>query len=830
MISASTISIVLAIDEELELEVRQIPTKLIEGSSGVIQVYVKQDDVVVPIKIEGLTANSLDSSVVRVVNVKNRDVGISSEIAIEALKAGITKIFLVAPGFSPLEIDIQVFGNKLNQEKLLIKTTPNAFSPKGPSYGFVSVGIADEDGFPAVANQDIIISLTTSDNDIIELPKYNLIIKKGEYFTIDKFRVKSDGVASIFAYSTGMETANSDPIIIDRTEDLRVNLFVLPDEINSFGVDTGGSEGAGTTGGFIIGMLQEGGSDVRVSSINNEESAVDDIEDLQRDGQCEDSDNDPDCDISEPVLAKKDITVTFKITNSNFTQAINTSPGSDYYQKIKTSGTFEIKKGSYWGYTPFVALSGIEDTYNVIISTTDPLSVDSKKVEAVNLELLDDKIVKLETLPVLATGNRELIGILHLEDENGTPIKADKDIEIKIDSSDKQYLSVEPTIIEHGSGSALVFGKTGVSVPENLNVFARVEENDQLIKLDMFGPEDNNLQFVVEPLVPKVLKDTEFPILAYLSDNGKILEFPNSELFISPNEYVEIKQKESSPNDGYVLLDAKTMRKGAEELYFKINNFETNFSIESMSNQPSVIQLDHSEAIFEGSNDVFSIQILNSEGSPIFTPKDIEVELVTKDESLLEIPKTVTIEKGEYYTLFDMAPKKSGETMISVLADEIPLATSEIKIVSVNPDLGITAPDMIQEDDAFDAILSVSANGLPLTDSKIEWKVNGAIVQISDDKTDSDGIAEISVIGTDDTMVEISAMVTDSFYNPTSISTTIQVNSSSSEFMAFAEDGLDNQFEPIEIFGFDPVLIFVPVGIAAAGYVLRKKGMLKIKN
>ena len=56
-------------DASLEFGTRLIPSLLIEEKQGILQVYAKNGGNIVPEKIEGLTATSLDSSILRVLGV-----------------------------------------------------------------------------------------------------------------------------------------------------------------------------------------------------------------------------------------------------------------------------------------------------------------------------------------------------------------------------------------------------------------------------------------------------------------------------------------------------------------------------------------------------------------------------------------------------------------------------------------------------------------------------------------------------------------------------------------------------------------------------------------
>lgn len=762
---------------------RMIPSKLVEKSDGVLQVYVKSGQDIIPKKISDLTATSLDSSIIRVTEVKQSSDGFISEIYLKTIKPGQTKIFLAAAGFSTKEIPVTVYGSKLNQEQLLVKTVPSTFSLNGPSRGYVSIQLADMDGFPVYAKEDTVVNLSSSDNNIVRLIQPDLIIKKGQYFGLAEFEIKKKGEANIYASSLGIKTAKSSTITINEENDLTVALYVLPEKLNTFS----------TSRSYIIAQLQDAGG--------------------------------------KPVIAKDTIVVDFQITNSNYSQAINSSPTFNQYGQIKQSGFFEIKKGTYWGYTQFSTLTGIEDTYNVLISTKDPLAVKTAEVETKSIDLFDDKLIKFKELPVLATGNKELIGVVYLEDEDENQVLAEKDILVKIESSDEEFVTVDNPVIKRGFGSQLVFANIANSAPSKLDIHVVGDESDQLESIDISGPKKESNQLVVEPLVSKILGETEFPIAIYLKDGEEITKFSNdADLFISPSEYYSIQPSKVLTGNDLVLVNAKSLKKGTDTISFVVDDYTKDVSLESISEKPSKIQLDNSETIFTGNNDIASIQLLDSQNLPVFASDDIEIKIIPKNSDLISVPDKVVIEKGNYYTSFDIAPKSSGETELTAIVEEIPPVSSKIKIVNLSPVIQISAPEIIEKDSAFDASLSATYNNLPLTESGVTWKVDGAIVQISDSKTNKDGKASISMIGVSEKSVSIEATVNSAMFPSTKVSKIIKVNSTNSEFVAFGDSGQNEKFQQIEIFGFDPVIILVPAVLGAAGFILRKKGLLKIKN
>lgn len=757
-----------------EFDSRLIPSKIVENSDGVMQVFISDGTNIMPTKITDLTVTSLDSSILHIEKVKESDSSFITEVYVKAGKPGTTTIYLAASGFTSKEIPITVYGNKNSASKLLVKITPDTFTTSGLNEGYISVELADDDDFPVIAKQDTVISLSTADREIVDLVNSNIVIKKGNYFVYDKFHVKKSGESVIYATSQGLETQSSS-VTVKEDENLTIKPYVYPKTLSIHGAPKG----------FIIAQLQDSSG--------------------------------------RPVVAQKDITVFYQIADSDFSEATNIS--NNYKQK--TSGYFQINKGSYWGFIQYSPPQGIEDTYDVSISSQDPLVFESEEIEAKDLELMDDKLVKFETLPILTTGKSELIGVVHLEDEDGNPVVAKKDLTIKIDSSDNDSILVNDVIISRGDQSALVYGKISHSVPSDLQLRPVVNEGE-FTTVDSFGPDTNLLELVAEPLVSEVLTGSDFPLVFYLRDGDEVTSFSEEDdVFMSPNDYVQIQPKKILTKDNLVLVDAKSMKKGTANLNFEVGDFKTSPVIDNLSSEHASIVLDHSKTIFAGTNDVFSVQILNSAGQPTFADNDVEISVIVKNKELFEMPSKVTIEKGNYYSLFDVAPKGSGETEVSLLAKEMPLATEKVVVTSVTPELLISGPTSINATDTLTATLSAKANSQALVGMNVRWEVSGGQAQIADSTTGSTGEAAIMIISQKNPL-EIRATVSGPWYSSATISKTISVNNVESTVTTDVVE--TKSYKPFEVYGIDPVLIIIPSAIGVVGFLLKKSGQLKIKK
>jgi len=807
--SILTPSLSYGAENDSEFGTRFIPSMIVQDREGTMQVFATQGGTLVPETIDGLTVTSLDSSILRILTVKNSESGFTTEITLKGIKAGDTKLFLAAPGFNSLELPVTVYGNVLAQEQLLVKVVPDSFSSDGPFRGLVSVELTDGDGFPVRASEDVGVLLSTANSNILEVVQKNLVIKKGEYFTGTHFIVKDSGTTgktNIYVTGQDME-AKSNDIKVDEQEDLEIKLYLLQDRINTF--TQGGSVG------HIIALVQiDSDSNTRGSTSNDD----------------------------EPVVANKDITVKYKVTNDIFANQ-NISPNAILGESV---GTITIKKGSYWGHDTFTLLGGQSGEYLVTITSGDPLTLDTLKVEATfydqnvpNAPSNDgDRFIKFEGLPIFTTGNKELIGLLHLEDENGFPIVADKNLEITIDSSDNEFLSIDPVFLQLGSGSALVFAQVGHSIPDGIvsdefeiNPVVEVEdESATTTEVEIFGPDEELHKLVAEPLIDKILANSEFPIVVYLTDKNEVTQFPkNSDIFVSPSEIFDVESKLVVRGDDLIMLDTFAIVQGSDTLEFTVNDVvNAVVTIESLLLKPANIVIEHSETIFTGTNDVFSIQLVNSQGYPVFAQEDVEINFVVNDESLIQIPVTATIKKGEYFTLFDAGPKAVGTTEITALSEGFPISSTTVQLKSLTPIIELDTPTLVENGEVFTAKIAAKQDGIvPLPGMKVKWQVDGGILQMSDKKTGTTGEAIASIMSTSDKQVQVHAIVSGSYYSPSEISNIVRVNATS-EFVAFAEEEIE--FTKPEIGGIDPVIIIIPTMIVLMGYVLMKKGIIKIKK
>ena len=765
VILASTFTGTVYGESPNQFDYRLLPDKIVENTEGILQIHILKDGHIFPDKIQNLIVTSSESSIIQILGIEYDESNFMTNVKIKAIKAGTSKIAIAAPGFMSEEFSVAVYANKLHPVKMLMKVVPNNFLVDGPSTGYVSIELTDEDGFPTRAVNDVAITLSTSKNNVVNFENDHLLIKKGEYFTIGKFQVKQPDDVLIYASSETMETANIMITKAKTSSPLSVHLYVYPTKMNSF---------AGSLSYAIV--------------------------------QLQDS-------TGQPVIAKETIPISLKVSSAD----ISTAHASEVYQGIVPERMLEIKKGSYLGYTALAFRGGKEGTFDISLSAKDLIVSGSIQIETKFSSVSDDKNLKLDMLPILATGKEELVGILHLEDDSSNPIFASKDLQIKIDSLDESSLSIKPIIMRKGFGVVPVFAKVGYSKPEQLSL--HIVNNNEMVTPTVYQPD---LKLVGEPLLPKILAKTDFPLAIYLlENNAQITTFlRDTNLSINMNDYVQIEPRSISKGESIVVLGSKSLKEGSTSISLDGDGFSTSVNIDSLSPESPTIYLDSPKTLIGNMKNTFSIQLLDNQ-LPVFAEKDLQIQLVSNDQSIIEVPKSVVIKKGEYYTFFEVNAKKDGQNEVAALASDFPLSKSEINVKNLVPDIKISSPDYINPNTKFDVEITAQYLGSPLHGMNVDWKVQGAEIENKEPVTDENGKSKITLVSKDPNKVDVQVDIVSSPFSASHVDKQIKVNGP-----LITVETQPSKPDTTGIFGINPILIVIPVAVAVGGIILKKKNML----
>ncbi len=785
--------------------IRLLPNKMIENSSGVLEVYALYNGHMFPTKIQNMAFSSTDSTIVQIIGLENNDTGFITHIKIKANKPGTANIVLAAPGFTSQQFPVTVYSNEMAPTSLLIKAIPSTFSINtSPQAGYFSVETVNNNGLPVDAVTDTPITVVTTNSKTLSLSTSQVIIKSGQYYAIGQFTIGQTGLAKIFASAPSFQSVST-VVSVTSSNAPTIQAYVYPTTINNFA----------TSNSYVVAQLHD--------SSGNE------------------------------MLAKEDIPISVMITNSTFTGLVNTSPQD---QLISSNSPLIIKKGDYEGFSPIEVRAGLNGTFSIKLSAPNGYIVSNHtaappgcsvipgctqsttltsvpiQLTTVTSQLMDDKSAKLDILPVLATGNNELIGIMHLEDATGKPIFASRDLQVEVDSSVPNYLSINPVSMSQGQEAVPVFGKVGntaPSLPLSLHV---VTYKDTTIPIAINSSSASSFKMVADSLVPNIQSQSDFPLSVYLTDSsGALTYFPDNYMpTILPNDYFSIESRNISNGDGVEIFNAHAIKVGTATLNIIAGNYPASVSLSSTSSTPSQVDLDYPTTMLANFNNLMEMQVLDSNSSPQYLDTPTNIKLVSSNDSVIQLPSNITISKNSYYSTFNIVPKAPGSATISVLGNNIPLTTYQVKVEDMTPTVTINSSATVLPSETFFATIKAEKYGIPLRNMSVDWKVTGATVQNSDKMTNKDGVANIELMSNSSGVIGLNSSISGQGFRPLQLKDIIMINSTqvaTNGTNATTASATPSNVKSFKINGVDP-LPFAVVGTVAAGGILMKKKNIRL--
>jgi len=801
------------------------PQKLLENTQGIIYVYATNDGRTTPITIDGLKASSSDTSIVEIIKVSNDD-KFTNAITILAKEPGTANLSLAAPGFKSKQIPLTIYTNNNHPTQILLKTTPNDFPVDGPKFGYIGIELATSGGLPTTSNQDVKIKLTSPNKDIISLYESEITIPQGEYYALTKFDIRAPGDAIIFAESEGMKKVSEFVHVREAKTPLQLQLYVFPKNFNSFSSQIG----------YAIIQLQ-------------------DAEGI-------------------PVKADKDIKLKIGVENPD--SGINTS--HDFEEFLFKSKELVIEEGTYSTYTSFSLRPNISDftndfeqSYKFFITADDYIS------KGDSVEVTHDEIGSLEgkgpaitqTVPFLTTGEKEILGISYFETEIevsrqlGTstlgvtdrefvtitvPVMASDDFEVDVTSSNLDTVNADNAYFSKGKNAALIFGDTGTVLPDDGSLEFYITDNKQTntVPGEPEGPLEENLNLTIEPLISKILANSEFPVIGYLletedeeeagsstsedeeEEDGRIgvTHFiKNSVLTFSADEKFELPSQEISQNQEYAVITGNAQKIGTSTLTAQAIGEETQITLQSHTTDPTQIQLSYPEKILPKTNNLLSIQLLDTAGNPVYAKDTTTFEIVSNNQDSIKLPDNITIEKGEYYQTFEINSFSEGMADVTILAENLPMANYELQVEGFQPEISLMSPNSVDADEEFNAEISVNYidDVLPVSNFDVEWNVLGGSIKEQESFTDSDGKAGITIEPNTDDNVEISVSVNGIGFSNIQKTNTVKVNPIETvETIPEKEVKNSNMFSDTNL-----ILFAIPGAAGAAFFYLKKSNRLE---
>jgi len=806
------------------------PEKILENTEGTIQVFVTSNDMMVPKQISNLKAISSDNSIIEILGIEDGNDKFTKNILIKAKNSGITTIALAAQGFSSKEISLEVFNNNNYPTQILMKITPNQFPVDGPKYGHIAVELATTGGIPTLASEDTKIILNTPNNDVIKIKDSEIIIPSGEYYAMTEFEIVSSGDAIIFAETENMQKISSLVQVIEPEGPLTLKLYIYPETYNSY---------SGTQGFAIIQLIDSQGL---------------------------------------PVPAEEDIHFSLSVENPDV--SINTS--HDFEEINFSKDNLVIEKGSYSTYTDFTPrlnlgdmTEELEQEFNIFISVENYLTSEN------SITIAHDQIGALEgegpsvtkVLPFLTTGKQEIIGVTYYETDievarqvdgnvGGTqgrelvtvtvPVQAKEDHSITFSSSNTDVVNPTNPIIKKADNAVLVFGETGTVISDDSIIFSITDnEGVKTVQGEPIGPIKDDLLLKVEPLLPMILAEKQFPVLAYMSDLGEeeaieeIVEIDQEEeldsrlgvtqfiedsvLTFSANEYVETDYVTIKRNQDYSIINMLSNEASTTILSYQMGGFGGNTNIVSHTTDPSQLHISIPENILANSNTLVTVQILDSAKNPVYTKEDIKIKLVSNNEEIIKIPPEISIKEGEYFTTFELEAINEGMIELALLTEDMSLTKHDVNVVDISPVLALNLAGGMNWNERLEAKLSVSIPEIQtsLDGFNVEWEVLGGEIMQFDEMTNSQGLAIMNIMANDQETISITATVSGNGLSSSSLSKSATILNmpieESVEQPVKEESGLELPMDMNTIF-----LIVIPVAIGGALFMLKKMDKLEM--
>lgn len=848
-------------DNGNQLDTTFIPNKIIANTTGIIQVYPTD----FTSTIDSLVATSSDSSIVQILGVEQDSVHNVFNVKINALNAGQVTISLASSGFTSLELPVTVYPDSKGATNLLIKATPQTFSTTGPSTGYISVETTNADGIPTPVSTDTPITLSVSDSSIVGLAQDQMIIKRGSYFTIEKLVVTKPGNVQIYASAPSMQPVSTSVAVNDVSIPYTLQAYAYPSVVNAVN---------GAVSYIIVQLHDSGGNpviaknDIKVSvrvvsptdetSVNTSDQSpyvqVNNALVIQKGSywgyvpvEFTAGVNETtffNVEISAPGYQISTIPASTTVTTSTTASTATTVPGSATSGAGTTTTTSTTTAGGTTTTTSTTSGSGSITSGNVTASgtttaastlssicTSSPISLSTSQVQIAAVSrnyVMDDKTPCFYPLPVLTTGNKELIGVLALEDSSGYPALAKSDLSFQVDSSDISTISIPDVRMSYGSQSALVFAQVGNAAnPVTLNV---VSDSPQQILPAVMSPSQTTSGLMAVPLLTTVLPNTQFPLAIYTTTNGALDSFKNDfTALLSPQETISPIQLTVTKGNPIFLTNETLLTGGSQNIAITSLDHSSSFTVMGTSSKPNSMILGYPDQIFSNSDLLFSIELLDGNTLPILADKDTDIQLVSSDPSVLQVPDNVQIKNGSYYATFDAHSGEAGTAEIAVLADGIPLSKYDITAVSYTPTVSIDSVDRADNKYPLTATVTATYNQLPLAGLSVDWTVTGGTIKNQDSLTGQDGKAKISLITNDPDTVNITASVGGGPYSI--VTTTRQISINQPLIPATNSTGQSTQASTqstgFTVMGVSPLIFVIPGAAAGAFIVMKKRNMLE---
>ncbi|MGH9922450.1 MAG: hypothetical protein ACRD38_06840, partial [Nitrososphaerales archaeon] len=518
----------------MNLAFMTVPQKLIADTDATLLIYaVDSSNTPMPIRIPALTVTSSDPSVISVNDVTSSEFDNSVKVGIHAGKIGSATLTAAAQGFLSSLVTLDVVGDAYKPSGLLVKATPSTFSQYGPYKGYVSVQLVNFFGNTLPADQDLLIHLSSSDPNIINLDQ-EVIIKAGEYFVYKEFTVLNSGITLLQAEIPGMWKESVKVNVPQPANPLQVTLKVFPDIAPA------------RQGALLYAFVQ-----------------LQDATGL-------------------PVKANKDIPVNIITDSNDIRQGTGVIKKGESHTVVTLTVNTSTpcpdtdEEGGDTDFEPCVTLTAVAKGYRTGPGEVELRTpVDQEDINP-DTRIFDPRATiepVLYSVPLLADGKDQFIGVVQLQttdsegkiDRNSTqPVIASIDLPVAVHSSDSEILEIKGDVRMTRSKSVILLEATmGYKTGNPELVIAAEFFGESVTPMTVSG--HSGVVLAAEPVISKILSRTTFPIVAYFKDaNGASSHAPDDMLIsISQADVPEAEIGTSTTTTDILDVQSETIHKGS---------------------------------------------------------------------------------------------------------------------------------------------------------------------------------------------------------------------------------------------------------------------------
>ncbi|MDE1830511.1 MAG: Ig-like domain-containing protein, partial [Thaumarchaeota archaeon] len=698
---------------------------------------------------------------------------------------------------------------------------------------------------------------------IAGLTNPQMTIKQGSYFATEKFVMTKPGTATIYASAPSMQPVSDSVTLNNEAVPYTLQVYAYPPIVNV-------NQNAQS---YVIVQLHDSAGNpviakedipVSVRVVNPNDTTI-----VNTSGQS------PLVQISDSLVIKKgsywgyipveftsgvnsakyDVDISAKgfvisttpisttVTTSVTSNTGSTVPGSTTSASGTTTTTSTTSTTGITNTTSTTSTTGTTTSGNTTatgtatarstatsICSSNPVKLSTSQVQISTVAqnfVMDDKTPCFYPLPILTTGNNELIGVMSLKDPSGYPALAKSNLSFQIDSSDPSTVSIPSVDMGYGDQSALVFAQIGNAA--NPVMFNTASNSPQQITPIISSSSQTSSGLTASPLLQTVLPNTQFPLAIYATKNSALGSFGNGfTALISPQESISPIQLTVTKTDPIFLTEETLLKGGTQNIAITTPDYTSTFTVVGASTKPSGVTLGYPDQITSNSNLLFSVELLDDKQLPILASKDMDIKLISSDPSVLDVPDTVQIKQGSYYATFDAHSMQGGTAEIAVLADGIPLSKFDITSTSYTPVAKIDSADHADNNSPVTATLTATYKTAPVPDLVVDWQVTGGTIQKKDSVTGTDGKATISLVTNNPDSVKIQASVGGGPYQTVTATKQISINPPLLPASSSGQPSQNNAPQTgFTVMGMNPILFIIPGAAAAAFVVLKKKNMLE---